>query len=101
MIKPSEKLKAMMDFESKDNTIKYLGASTRNPREVNVFKLECIVSVDEAVNERDITFLTVGFVNNKRRLYIIQTFDDTTVIGKEMIKAITDTKKEREEECLK
>ncbi len=97
MIKPSEKQKAFKDFKlNADNTIKFLGGSIRTPRETNVFNLECIFSLDKAVNDRDITTLTVAILNNKRRLYVIQTFDDTTESGKAMIKAITDIKKERE-----
>jgi len=96
MIKPTKMQEAFFNFKPNENTIKI--ASIRTPEKYpNVFNLECVVSVDEAPNDRDITFLTIGFVNNKRELYIIQTFDDTTESGKSMIKAITEMKKEHEE----
>lgn len=95
-MKPSEKYKDLMDtleFNAYSSLFK-----VRTPRkEDEVFKLECIVGVDKAVNEKDITALSVGFVNSKKELYIIRTFDDTTEIGKKMIKEITDMNKEREQ----
>lgn len=96
MIELSKKQKAFMDFELKvDNTLKLYGSTRTSRREANVFKLECLVGVDEAPNERDITVLTVAFVNDKKEMYVIQTFDDTTEIGKKMINAITEMRKLR------
>jgi len=90
MRKPTDKQKAFMNFDELklDNTYKFL--TVRSPkREANVFKLECLVGVDEAPNG-DVTALSIAFVNSKKEIYVIQTIDDTTEIGKKMIKEITE-----------
>lgn len=49
------------------------------------FKLECIVGIDYAKNEKDFTHAIVCFINNRNQVICIAHFDDTDAIGKLVI----------------